>query len=295
MDQRLNTPEAVKQTELTIPARDGFPLAATRRSPAGTPIATALIAPATAVPRGFYGRFAAYLAEQGFDVLDFDYRGVGGSRPKSLRGFRGRMRDWAALDATAAVDFASGLNPEKPLVYVGHSFGGQALGLIPNNGKVHRALLVASQAGYWRYLTPASERYRAYIMLRFIGPLVARTVGYLPAGIGLGEGLPRDVFLEWAGWCLKPNYLFDDETLDARANYPHYKGALRAVGLADDPWATPPAIARLLQGYTGTKPEHITVEPNDADARRIGHFNYFRPEFRDTLWRDAAAWLQRSS
>jgi predicted alpha/beta hydrolase len=294
MDQRLNTAETVKQIELTIAARDGFPLAATRRTPAGPAKSTALIAPATAVPRGFYARFGTYLAERGFDVVDFDYRGVGGSRPKSLRGFPARMRDWAALDTTAAIDFTAAIEPGRPLVYVGHSFGGQALGLVPNNNKVSRALLIASQAGYWRLLTPASEQYRAYVMLRFVGPLLARTIGYLPGGIGLGDGLPRDVFLEWASWCLKPNYLFDDETLDSRANYPRYKGALRAVGLADDPWATPPAIARLLRGYTGTRPEHLTVEPRDAGASKIGHFNFFRPEFRDTLWHDAAEWLGRS-
>jgi predicted alpha/beta hydrolase len=120
---------------------------------------------------------------------------------------------------------------------------------------------------------------------------MARTLGYLPAGVGLGEGVPRDVFLEWAGWCMKPGYLFDDETLASRTNYPRYRGALRAVGIADDPWATPPAIARLLQGYTGTRPEHLTVEPRDVGAAKIGHFNYFRSEFRDTLWKDAADWL----
>jgi predicted alpha/beta hydrolase len=285
----------VKDEEIRISARDGFPLAATRRRPEGEPRATALIAPATAVPAGFYRRFATYLAEQGFDTVVFDYRGIGGSRPPSLKGFDARMRDWAALDATAAVDFAAALSPGRPLVYVGHSFGGQALGLIPNNDKVSRALLVASQAGYWRYLDGAFERYRAYLMLRFVGPAMIALLGHLPGGIGLGDGAPRGVFLEWAGWCMNPGYLFDDETLDTRANYPKYRGALRAVGIADDPWATPRAITRLLQGYTGTKPEHLTVQPRDVGAAKIGHFNFFKQDFRDTLWKQAADWLGTSS
>jgi len=283
----------VKEEELKIAARDGYPLAATRRRLDGSePHATALIAPATAVPAGFYRRFATYLAERGFDTVVFDYRGVGGSQPRSRKGFDARMRDWADLDTVAAVDVAASLNPGKPLVYVGHSFGGQALGLLPNNNKVSRALLVASQAGYWRYLAGGYERYRAYAMLRFFGPAVVRTLGYLPAGIGLGDGVPRGVFLEWAGWCMKPGYLFDDETLASRANYPNYHGALRATGIADDPWATPRAIERLLQGYTGTKPEHITIEPREVGATKIGHFNFFRAEFRETLWKQAADWLE---
>jgi predicted alpha/beta hydrolase len=289
MEQAQDTTATGKQSELRIAARDGYQLAATRRA-AGEPCATALIASATAVPRGFYGRFAAYLTERGFDTLTFDCRGIGGSRPESLRGFPGRMRDWASLDVAPVVDFAASLNPGKPLVYVGHSFGGQALGLLPNSNKVSRALLVASQVGYWRYVVPATERYRVYILLRFVGPLIVRTLGYLPGGIGLGDGLPRDAFLEWAGWCLKPNYLFDDPTLETLANYPRYSGAMRAIGMADDPWATPPAIARLLQGYTGTKPEQVTLEPRSVGLSKIGHFGYFRQDAR-AAWQDAADWL----
>jgi predicted alpha/beta hydrolase len=290
MEQAQDTTATVKQSELRIAALDGYQLAATRRNAAGEPRATALIASATAVPRGFYGRFASYLTERGFDTLTFDCRGIGGSRPESLRGFQGRMRDWASLDVTPVVDFAATLNPGKPLVYVGHSFGGQALGLIPNSNKISRALLIASQVGYWRYVVPATERYRVYVMLRFVGPLIARTLGYLPGGIGLGDGLPRDVFLEWAGWCLKPNYLFDDPTLETLANYPRYAGAMRAIGMADDPWATPPAIARLLQGYTGTKPEHLTLDPRSVGLAKIGHFGFFRQDAR-AAWQDAADWL----
>ena len=293
MEQPQNTSGTVKQSALTIAARDGYQLAATRRR-TGAARATVLIASATAVPRGFYGRFATFLAERGFDALTFDCRGIGGSRPKSLRGFPGRMRDWAALDIAPAVDFAAALNPGKPLVYVGHSFGGQALGLLPNNNKVRRALLVASQVGYWRYVKPATERYRVFVMLRFVGPLIARTLGYLPGGIGLGDGLPRDAFLEWAGWCLKPNYLFDDPTLETLANYPHYTGKIRAIGLADDPWATPPAIARLLKGYTGAKPEHLTLVPRSIGLSKVGHFGYFRQDAR-AAWGEAADWLGADS
>src|SRR5262249_31419660 len=131
--------------------------------------------------------------------------------------------------------------PNLPLCVVGHSFGGQALGLAPNNSEVSRALLVASQAGYWRMLH-SPERYRVYLMLRFIGSPIARLMGYMPGKLGIGEDLPRDVFLEWTGWVMKPRYFFDDSTLSALENFPRYRGPLRAICLTDDPWATPVAI-----------------------------------------------------
>jgi predicted alpha/beta hydrolase len=63
-------------------------------------------------------------------------------------------------------------------------------------------------------------------------------------------------------------------TLDALASFPHYRGALRAIGFDDDPWASPAAIDLLAVGSIGTRPE--------------------RRQIRDTLWRDAAQWLLTS-
>jgi len=34
------------------------------------------------------------------------------------------------------------------------------------------------------------------------------------------------------------------------------------------------------------------VHPRDLSAERIGHFGFFRESFRDTLWREAAQWLE---
>lgn len=288
----MTTPILENRTE--FPAADGYKLAATVFEPSGPFRAVVLIAAATAVPRGYYSRFARYLAEQGFKAVTFDYRGIGGSKPKEgLRRFPAKMRDWAALDLVAMVDHASELASGKPLLYVGHSFGGQALGQLPNNHKVSRALFAASQIGYWK-LFPAPEKYRVWLSLRVLGPLAYTIFGYVPGKMGMGEDLPKGVFKEWAGWCMKPRYLYDDETLDVRKYFPNYKGALRAIGMSDDDWAPPVAVAGLLAGYTGTSPEHITVTPESAGQKKIGHFGYFREPSREPLWREAAEWLAES-
>jgi predicted alpha/beta hydrolase len=277
--------------DITIAARDGFSLAASVFAPAN-PKAVVLINSAAAVPRRFYGGFAAYLAGQGFAVLTYDYRGIGGSRPASLRGFPGRMRDWATLDVAGALDHAAKTWPSLPLAYVGHSFGGQALGLIPNNTAVSRAWIVATQAGTWR-LIESPERYRVLLMMTVIGPPVARVMGYLPGKIGLGADLPKDVFLEWSRWVASPRYFFDDATLGELGNFSNYRHPLRAVGIDDDPWATPPAIDLLVAAFTGAPVERVQIAPADVGATRIGHFGFFRAEHRDTLWHDAAEWLSR--
>jgi predicted alpha/beta hydrolase len=76
-------------------------------------------------------------------------------------------------------------------------------------------------------------------------------------------------------------------------NFANYEGALRALCFSDDPWATRAAVSLLCSGFDAIEPEILTVSPADAGVKKIGHFGFFRSEHRDTLWRDAAAWLLR--
>jgi predicted alpha/beta hydrolase len=129
-------------------------------------------------------------------------------------------------------------------------------------------------------------------LLNFIGVPLTRLMGYAPGWSGLGEDLPKGVFEQWVGWVMSPRYLFDDPKLKSLANFANYKGDLRALCLSDDPWATRPAIELLCSGFTSTKPEILTIAPADVAATKIGHFGFFRPEHRDTLWRGAAEWIE---
>ena len=277
--------------DITFPAEDGYALGATLFLPRGAKQRAVLINSATAVPRRIYRRFAGYLAGRGSTVLTYDYRGIGTSRPKSLAGFKATMVDWAALDIAAAVRWMCERYRNLPLTYVGHSFGGQALGLLPNNSDVRRALLVAAQAGYWK-LMDSPERYRVYALLNFAGMPLTKLFGYMPGWAGVGEDLPKGVFEQWTRWVMSERYLFDEPNLTALSNFANYAGALRSIHLADDPWATRPAIELLCSGFKATTPEIMTITPSDADVPEIGHLGFFRPEHRDTLWRGAAEWLE---
>jgi predicted alpha/beta hydrolase len=286
--------------DITFPAADGSLLGATLFLPRGAKSHAVLINSATAVPRKIYRGFAGYLARRGCAVLTYDYRGTGDSRqkalvgynqPKSLVGFKATMSDWAALDVTAAVAWMRERYKTLPLSYVGHSFGGQALGLLPNNSEVARALLIAAQAGYWK-LMASPERYRVYAMLNFVGLPLTRLLGYAPGWSGIGMDLPKGVFEQWVGWVMSERYLFTDTKLPGLRNFANYKGAMRALCLSDDPWATRPAVGLLCSGFSAIEPDIITIAPADVGATKIGHFGFFRSEHRDTLWRGAAEWIQ---
>ena len=271
-----------------IQARDGHRLGATLFRPAAGNGRALQINAAAGVKQEYYGKFAAYLAGRGFTVLTFDYRGIG--RSGSFRLKSARMRDWAELDAAAALEFLRKNFPTK-LMAIGHSFGGQSFALIPGAERLAAALAVGSQSGYWRHWRGA-PRAGMWLLTHALLPGISRLFGYFPAAaLGQGENIPAGVAIEWARWCRHPDYLVG--ALGAKEQYARFSAPLRLYWVADDPYAPLAAAEALLELYPRAPSELTRVMPRELGAERIGHFGFFREQFRDTLWRDAADWLER--
>jgi predicted alpha/beta hydrolase len=271
---------------MTLTAADGYRLGATLFGSSGKSV---LVMPATGVPQSYYARFAAYLAGRGFNVLTFDYRGIGRSLDGRITDVKASMRDWATLDAAAAFSFLS-----QPKIYViGHSFGGQALGLLPDPSRIAGAVMVGSQSGYWRNW-PALGRAWMWPAIHIGLPLASRLHGYFPASrLGFGEDLPAGVALEWARWCRNPRYLVGD--LGVEEAYAKVRAPLRAYAISDDPFAPRRAVDALGKLYPNSRWETRSVAPRDLGVKSIGHFGFFRERFRDTLWGEAGDWLEAAS
>jgi hypothetical protein len=174
---------------LRLQAPDGTLLAATVFKAAGPD--WIVVGGATAVPRGFYRRFAQHAQARGVNVLTLDYRGIGGSRPATLRGYHPDMADWARQDLATAVAYAAA---RGPVYLAGHSFGGQAIGLLPNPQLLRAAYVVAVGAG-WHGWMPRPERIKVLLMWHGIGPLATAVLGYTPLKrLGVGEDLPASIY-----------------------------------------------------------------------------------------------------
>ena len=128
--------------------------------------ASILLSSATAVKQTFYRHLATHLANEGYNVLTYDYRGIGDScqsLKSSLRGFDDlTMSDWALKDMPGALDYlllqqsktqtTAGTDERHRLYMFGHSIGGQIAGLLPEDlsNKVNGMITVSSQSGYWK-------------------------------------------------------------------------------------------------------------------------------------------------
>jgi len=270
-------------------AADGHPLEATLTTGTGNgPLA--LISAATAVKRGFYQKFAESLvAEHGFRAaLTYDYRGTGGSISKRFNPRHITMSDWGMKDFPAALARLEQVAPGHRVVGIGQSYGGQALGLGSVSERFERYLMVATISGYWRNL---GGGWKALASMNLIANPVAAVLGHVPAGLGLGSGLPGGAFADWTKWCRKKDYFFSEPRFDAKSLFALVRTPILAIGSTDDLWGTPAARNGMMDYFVNAPVDTKWHDPEMAGGP-IGHLGFFRSRFRDTLWPEPIAWLK---
>lgn len=287
----------MEPTDITLPAKDGYPIACSlyEPKPVGAATQAVIISGATAVKRGYYGKFAEFLCGHGLTVLTFDYRGIGGSLYGDIKTFRAGMRDWAENDLAGVLDAVSRRFPSSKPLMVGHSAGGQFLGLCANNNLVSALLAVASQSGYWQFWA-APRRYLLAALWYGFMPAVTYAMSYFPAKtLRLGENLPAGVALEWARWCRNRDFITDSHGKPLREHFEKFNGAIFAYSFDDDSMAPKAAVESLVSFYSRAQVRLCHVRARDVGAQRIGHFGFFNERFKDSLWNDGLRWLLEQS
>lgn len=285
------TLESIQTQKIRLPSRDGKQLGATLFTPVKGNDRFVIINGATAVKRGYYDHFARYLAEQGFAVLTYDYRGIGDSLEGNIRHQSIRMREWGELDTAGMIDYVVATFPQHRLLLVGHSAGGQLVGLADNNVKVTAVLAVSAQSGNWR-LWPSPQKWLLAGLWHGVMPGLVGLCSYFPSKrLGLGENLPAGAAREWARWCSHPDYMVDDSGQPLRKYFDQYPGAIRAYIISDDWMAPRPAVEALMKFYRGARVELRDLTPADIKGKPIGHFGFFR-DICQASWKESAEWLR---
>ncbi|MCW7537104.1 alpha/beta fold hydrolase [Aquabacterium sp. A7-Y] len=282
----------MENVELQTP--DGARIAARLFRPdsqVATARAAVLIGPAMGVRQEFYRPFARWLAEQGYLVATFDYRGMGDSRPRelarSLKGFEADLFDWAC-DYDTAIEALRAAAPGLPLYLLGHSLGAQLPGLLRNRGRVDGLVSVAAGSGYWRDNAPRTRRTVLYFW-HVLVPLATRLYGYFPGRRLRKVGdLPRGVILQWRRWCLHPGYHVGAEGHHVQQAFAEARFPVVAFSMSDDELMTERGTHALVDCYRNAPRRIERITPQDANVGRIGHFGFFREQFEATLWRRAS-------
>lgn len=255
-------------------------------------LGSVIINGATGVHSRFYHRYAAFLSGAGFDVLTYDYRGVGGSAPGNLRGCDWRWSDWGQMDCNAAIGFMTDRS-SSPLMVVGHSIGGFLPGLAAQNDRIERMLTVGGQFGWWGDYH-LIQRGRLFLKWHVTMPLLTAACGYFPGRrLGWSEDLPAGVAYEWAfrrhRFELSHRPAERDTLLDRMAAC---RADILALVVTDDPIATPRAVERALRAYLGAERRIAEIAPSSLGVSRLGHFDLFRSHHSQSFWPDTVRWLR---
>lgn len=275
---------------LKLRTQDGHELAARAYVPEGAVRRAVLLGAAMGVPQRFYQAFATWLAEQGVAVLTFDWRGTGESAPRSLRGFKADITDWATQDLPAAADALCTRWPDAPRTFLGHSLGGQLFGWLERPERFERVLTVASGNGHWRLNAP-KVRNKAPLLWWLLAPVGIALAGYFPGKrLGAVGDLPAGAMWQWRRWCLHPDYI-GSEGPALRARYAAIHHPINVVLMEDDELVSPQGIRALYRLYAGAQVRFHTLHPQAHGLKRLGHFGLFLPTAA-TLWPQALRWLE---
>jgi predicted alpha/beta hydrolase len=281
--------------DIELIAADGYRLAATHFAPdalnaTNSDVQFIVVGSATAVPRGFYKRFAEFANKHGVNVLTVDYRGIGGSKHAPLRGFDMAYADWSRLDLAAAVQWCT---QRGRTWLVGHSLAAHAIGQLPAPNDLQAAYICGGGAG-WHGWMPFPENLKVLMLWHVIGPVSTRLLGYMPMSrFGGGEDLPMGVYHDWKYWCRFPHYFFDDpKAKHITDHFAEVHIPIAATAATDDLWAPPKSRDAFFNGFVNAKVERIDITPQAFGVSSIGHLGYYRAQVGEKLWPQMLQWLQ---
>jgi predicted alpha/beta hydrolase len=251
-----------------------------------------VISSATGMLQKFYRAYSRYFADTGYAVLTFDYHGIGasGGQVRELRNNRFDLVHWGSNDQAGAVRYLKTRFPEVPLTLVTHSIGGQLCGFNPEFPNIDRIILVASQSGYWR-LYSGWHKWKLWKFWHVLIPWLTPLFGYFPAKpLGLFENLPREMVWQWSRWGKHPDYMMS-EAKEETHHFRKINTPLLSLSFPGDTLAPPAAVDWLTRQYAQAR---VTRVHYTREGKQPGHFGYFRPAFRETLWEATHQWITKN-
>lgn len=206
------------------------------------------------------------------------------------------MQHWGELDLEAVIQFVQEKYQSEELYYLGHSAGGQILGLAPSSDKFKKVILAATGVGAWRAWM-GTQKYLLAAMWYGLMPLMmmlqrgnffhSKMLGPIP--------VPKHAVKQWVEWAKSEDYLFTPKHGLELSGYSKIKGDIFALTISDDWYAPQSSRDALLAHYNNSHRETQFIMPQDIGLKKIGHFGLFRKkqEIIQGIWQPMIKFLNR--
>lgn len=283
----------IEQQDIKIECRDGFELAATLYQPEVVKAAV-MIAPATGIKRRFYHAFAKYLAENGYGVICFDNRGIGDSKKGDINSVDASLIHWGTLDMSAVFRELKSRFSNQNYHLIGHSAGGQLVGLMDDGCEIKSMFNFASSSGSLHNMQ-YPFKLNAWFFLNIFIPFNHLFFGKTHSEwVGMGETLPRKVARQWQKWCNATGYVAADFGKDIQEHHYHQL-CFPSLWLyaTDDGIANDKNVQDMTRIYSCSQVSTMALNPKKLGKDAIGHMGFFRSKNQD-LWFHAIEWLNQN-
>lgn len=248
-----------------------------------------IVNPGTATKTSFYAPFAEFLADNGYHVLLWNYRGFCDSKPASLVGSDISFSDIGQWDIPAAISKAKELYPELPLYCVGHSAGGQQIGFAHNCNQLDGMVGLAVSTGNFSSM-PLGYRVKAHLFFKVIAPVSSALFGYVKAEqLKLMEDVPAKLAKEWGQWCANKEFFFAPKFSKKKPHLKHYRKLdfpIQVFTADDDEISTAENICSLWDKIETAQSVNFTLyKAAEMPKKAVGHMGYFR-RANQVIWQD---------
>ncbi|MCC6447733.1 MAG: alpha/beta fold hydrolase [Chitinophagaceae bacterium] len=242
-----------------------------------------IIVSAAGVLQSFYKKIAEFFLSHNISTITFDYTGIGKSLHGNIKKENCSLTNWGSRDLEAVIKYAIETFPNHKIILLGHSIGGQLIGLAPSSYMADKIILVAAQSGYWKFWKGVSK-IRMWVNWHLLVPALTKVFGYLPSKkFSRMENLPKNVAEEWAKWCRSSNYLF----ADFPHNYLYFdriECKVTSISIDDDFFAPKKSVEWLTSKFANSSVKSLHIFPKDFQGIKIGHFSLFTEKFSDNIW-----------
>ncbi len=293
ISKQNDTETNINVKDITIVCADSAPLAASLFSPSLPAKAAIMIGPATGIKRQFYRAFATYLAEQGFGVITYDNRGIGDSVKGSVKRSDASLVTWGEQDMPAVLESLKLHFPHVPYFLVGHSAGGQLLGLMYNVRDLTAFCNFGSSSGSLRNMRK-SYLIKAHFFMNVFIPVSNLLFGHTKSQwVGMGEPLPKKVARQWQKWCNGRGYVktgFGSDVI--QHHYDTIQIPSKWLLANDDDIANIRNVHDMLSVFPNMNAEIEELEPKALNVNEIGHMKFFSRKCQH-LWPKVTDYFKR--
>jgi predicted alpha/beta hydrolase len=262
--------------DISVTCNDGTCLRATVFSPNTQAKGAIMVGPATGIKRQFYSAFATFLCEQGFGVITFDNRGIGESAQVPVSKSDASLITWGEQDMPAVLEALKSQFPNVPYFLVGHSAGGQLLGLMHNVHDLTAFCNFGSSSGSLRNMRKG-YLVKAHFFMNFYIPVSNLLFGHTKSQwVGMGEPLPKKVSRQWQQWCNGSGYVKTAFGKEVQTHhYDNISLPSKWLLATDDDIANITNVHDMISVFPNMEAEVEELNPRDYKVSEIGHMKFF--------------------